>query len=484
MAIWPAFVGPAYRSQSPIAAADRCVNWYPEALENSGEFKNRAALYPTPGLRAFAIMSQFPAGNLFAINDRAYAIYGNQFIEVFANGTTTIRGLLSPTLTRPSMASNGTAGNQIAITSGGNGYVFNTSTLVFTPITDVNFPTGRAINMQYIDGYFVVQVEGTTEFRLSALNDGLTWPGSFVAQRSMAQDIIATIAVTHREVWLIGKQTTEVWYNSGATFPLQPVQGVFLQEGCEWPSSVANLGTTLFWVTGNAQGGRRVVRAGAGYTPERISTHAIEYALQSYIGGTDAIGYGYQDQGHEFYVLNIPSQGVEWVFDNTTGLWHERGTWDPVRGDYQAPRGNCHMYAFGKHLIGDRTGAYLWEQSIDAYTDGDALIRRMRRGVHLTNEKRRTQYASVELDMEVGLGVTIGPVADRNPEVMLRYSNDGAKTWSNERRVTSGEVGRYGTRVRFRNLGQGRDRVFEIATSAAIPWRIVNAYIEATNAET
>ncbi len=219
MAVWPSFVGPAYRSQSPTAATDRCINWYPESLEKSGEVKAKSALYPTPGLELLLTLPTGPVSQLFSINGRAFAVADTGFYELFAGGTYTLRGNVQPSAGRASMASNGTAGNQILVISGGQGYILDTLTNAFGLITDVNFPAGQAVNGWYADGYFVVQVEGTTTFQLSNLNDGTAWGGLSVAQRLFGQDIISAIVVSHRELVILGTQTSEVWYNSGATFP-------------------------------------------------------------------------------------------------------------------------------------------------------------------------------------------------------------------------------------------------------------------------
>ena len=84
--------------------------------------------------------------------------------------------------------------------------------------------------------------------------------------------------------------------------------------------------------------------------------------------------------------------------------------------------------------------------------------------------------SSFELDVEVGLGATTGQGVD--PQVMMRYSGDGGKTWSSEEYRSAGPLGEYSTRVRWNRCGMARRKVFEVAVSDPIPWRILNAYIE------
>jgi hypothetical protein len=71
-----------------------------------------------------------------------------------------------------------------------------------------------------------------------------------------------------------------------------------------------------------------------------------------------------------------------------------------------------------------------------------------------------------------------GTVDGVNPQVMLRMSNDGGKTWGTEMMRSTGKIGEYGKRVRWDRLGRARRRVFEISTSDPVPYRITGATIQ------
>lgn len=70
-----------------------------------------------------------------------------------------------------------------------------------------------------------------------------------------------------------------------------------------------------------------------------------------------------------------------------------------------------------------------------------------------------------------------------NPEIMLRLSNDGGRTWITEQIRTIGKLGEYWHRVRWNRLGCARRRVFEVSVSDPIPWRLVGAYVESQETE-
>jgi PKD repeat protein len=73
------------------------------------------------------------------------------------------------------------------------------------------------------------------------------------------------------------------------------------------------------------------------------------------------------------------------------------------------------------------------------------------------------------------------PASD--PQVMLRISNDGGKTWISEQWRGAGRLGEYFRRIRWNRLGQARRRVYEASVTDAISWRIVGAYLKASTSK-
>jgi hypothetical protein len=58
---------------------------------------------------------------------------------------------------------------------------------------------------------------------------------------------------------------------------------------------------------------------------------------------------------------------------------------------------------------------------------------------------------------------------------MLRWSNDGGSTWSNEHWKSIGKQGKYKNRVIWRRLGLARDRIYEVVVTDPIKAVIVSA---------
>jgi len=178
-------------------------------------------------------------------------------------------------------------------------------------------------------------------------------------------------------------------------------------------------------------------------------------------------------------VLTFPTAGKTWVFDATTNLWHNRGYWDVATSTYKAYRAMWHCFAQGKHLVGDLLRGVIYEMKDDVYTDvGGVAIRRFRRGPHLAQEQLLVVHHFFQLDMDVGVGLNSGQGSD--PQVMLRWSDDGGNTWSNEHWRSAGKRGQYRTRVLWNRLGSSRDRIYEVAMSDPVPWKLVDAFIRMT----
>lgn len=376
------------------------------------------------------------------------------------------------------IVASGDAGNQLLIVGGGNAYCFDLTTNALAQVVE------GATSAGYIGTYFVVLDAASSTLKVSESLDGFVWDASQLYQRSEAGDSWLSMAVTHAEIWLFGSATTEVWVRtSNDETRFVPMQGVFIEQGIIAPNSLVRLKGSLLWVGQNANGAGMIFRS-EGYNAVQISTRGIELQLENLATLADAVAWGYEQEGHSFYVLSFPTDGVTWCFDMLTQEWHQRGYYDPDDMDFTAYRPQCHAFAFGglgfgKHLVGDSQTGRILTMKTTLGTDVDgAVIRRVRQAPHLIAgpKKGRVFYDALFIDVQPGLGVEEGQGSD--PVVMLRYSNDGGKTWSNERQASAGAQGQYGTRVHFTRLGSGRDRVFRMVVTDPIPWRVSGAVWE------
>lgn len=472
---FPAFVGGSYQSQAYTADQERTVNWYVERIEAPGG-SSRSALYPTPGVETIVTATTQPGRGHFFENDREFTVCGNTLYEIGQFGTLSSRGTVAIDGNPATICSNGDGGGQLFVTSGGNGYVYDLTANTLTQIAALN---GKATMGDFLDGYFLCLNASNSTFYISALLDGTSWAtGTDFAQRSTASDPWVSMKVTGRYVWLLGEVTSEVWYDTGASpFPFAAHPSGLVQYGIAAPFSVARIEGALVWLGSSGIGNSYVLRA-PGFAPEVVSNYALQSVLAGYIRVSDAVADTYNDLGHTFYVISFPGQNATWAWDAQTGDWAERGTWNVANNRFDAWSPRFHSLAFGEHRILDSASGGVYRLSSTLMADaGGALIRRVRRAPALTAENERIFYSAFELDLEPGVGVAAGNAQDVDPQVMMRMSNDGGKTWGAEMMRSAGKIGEYKKRVRWNRLGAARRRVFEVSVTAAVPWRITNAFL-------
>jgi hypothetical protein len=474
-------LGSAYVTRSVNAADNRMVNLFPEIIPEGG--KEPAFLNRAPALKFLASVGTGPVRGLWVLKadpTRAFVVSGNEFYEIDTNYTATLRGTVSG-LGTVSMADNG---NQIFIAANPKGYIFNTSTNVFAEITDPDFP--GAVTVGYLNSYFVFNPPNSQKFYITQLLDGTQVDPLDFASAEGSSDGLVSLIVDHRELWLFGTDSVEVWYDAGlADFPLVRIQGAFNELGCAAAYSVAKLDNGLFWLGSDARGQGIVYRAN-GYTGQRISTHAVEWQIQQYGNISDAIAYTYQQDGHSFYVLIFPSANTTWVYDVATQAWHERAGFS--NGDFVRHRSNCQMAYNSEVIVGDYENGNIYAFDLNVFADNGQIQKWLRSWRALptgqNNLKRTTQH-TMQLDCETGVGLNVGQGQD--PQLMLRWSDDGGHTWSNEHWTSGGKIGVYQRRAIWRRLGMTlklRDRVYEVSGTDPVKISIVGAelLLSGTNA--
>ena len=388
-------LGGSYVARSTNAADARLVNLYAEATAEGG--KEAGFLSRAPGLRTLTTVGSGPIRGLWTFGQYAYVVSGLELYRMSADYGSSLLG--SVTGTGPvSMTDNGI---QLFIACNGPGFIYNANTGVFSVIGDPDF--AGAVSVGFIDGYFVFTQPNSQIFWVTTLYDGTSIDPLDFASAEGSPDGIVGMIVDHREVWLLGTNSVEVWYDAGNTdFPLARIQGAYAEVGCAATFSVAKLDNGIFWLGSDARGSGIVYRS-KGYTPVRVSTSAVEYAIQNYAVISDAVAYTYQQQGHTFYVLTFPSAGATWVYDASTDLWHERAGWGA--NGFMRHRSNCQMNFNNEIIVGDFETGKIYAFDLDVYTDDGGIQKWLRSWRAIPtgqNDLKRTAQHSLQLDMEVG----------------------------------------------------------------------------------
>ncbi len=464
-----------YTSLSPQVDAEECFGWYPEVPESPGA-KTPVALYPTPGKSLFCSLAGPSVRGEFFFQGMLFAVSGATFYQITASGTATILGTVQSDNNPISWAA---GPNQIVFTSGGGLYVWNFTTSVFSQVpTSTLFLATGVIQVLYLDGFYVALFTNSDAFQISNPDDATTWPLINVGEVSVYSDNVVGMIAAYRQIGFYGPKRSAFYYDAGTPLvPILPASGAFIEQGCAAPFSLCFMDNSIFWLGQDERGAGIMWRAN-GYTPQRVSTFATEYAWSKYSTIADAIAYTYQEEGHTFLVLYFPKANATWVYDAATQLWHRRGFWSG--GFYTADRSRCHAYAFGMHLVGDTQTGNIYQQSIAIGNDFGNPIVRTRISPTITTELDRMYHHRVQLDCEVGLGpdMTDGAGHIEAQQVTMSFSTNCGKSWSNEQSRSLGKVGEYNKRVYWDRLGQSRQRTYKFKTTAAL--RIANAYTIAT----
>jgi hypothetical protein len=254
------------------------------------------------------------------------------------------------------------------------------------------------------------------------------------------------------------------------------MQNVFLEQGIETPYSVDSLDNSVFWLGGSIRGEGPVWTL-KGYEPVRVSTHALESAMAGMPTVADAVAFTARHGGHAWYFLDFPSGEQTWSFDTATQAWTELPS---LQGDgsFTNYLSNQHCSAFGEHLFGDRhTGQlYIWDISYHLYGTAPRLCRRT--SPHVRNEQKRLRYSMFRVEAEMGVGLDGGQIPGADPQMMLRYSDDGGHGWSAGRWRSAGRIGATRQQAVWYQLGQSRQRAFEVTITDPVNIALLAAYLE------
>jgi len=377
-------------------------------------------------------------------------------------------------------------------------YALNFSVM---PTNDGPFEGADVVDV--VDNYFVYNRPGTQQYGSSNILSPISSALAF-SSKDGAPDNLVSLIVDHREVYLLGEVSSEVWVNSGLfPFAFQRIPGTSTQHGIAAKFSVARLGNSFAYLSKNIRGDGQVMLMN-GYTPTRISNHAVENSIEG-ADISDARAWTYLSEGHEVYVVSFPGLDLTWAYDIATGMWH-KWLWVDNQNIFHRHRGNCHTHFANMNLVGDWENGQIYMLDPNVYTDDGQEIRRVRRAPHLVSDFQRQYFSELQILFQPGVGLTGNVIGSNsptnavaglavaglavagqnslatlgaNPQAMLRWSNDGGSTWSNEHWVSIGVQGRYKNRAIWRRLGQARDRIFEVVVTDPIKAVIVAANLKA-----
>lgn len=455
----------SYQSEARQLSSQRMVNCF---LEKEPEgTKSKHPILRVPGIETVLTFPTSPVRGAAEHLGAPYFVAGTVLYRVSGTDTSVVGTI--PGTARVDMFSNG---SQLGIVANQDLYVYETT---LAKVTDAGY--GGAIDATYLDLFGVFVSPNSANFFINNpgaasfpdLND---FDALDYATAEAAPGNIVAIESDHRELIILKEKSGEIWTNTGnADFTFQPIGNAFLELGCIARHSVAKADNTIFWLANDM-----TIRRLDGYTPIRVSTHAIENEFTKMTTRNDAYAFSHPFNGHLFYVITFPTENHTFVYDITTQLWHERET------DSMEWRAGYYLYSNDTHYIGDLTSGKLGKLNGLVNEDFDEVQRVSVTSPSISSEGKQIFFKRLHVDFEMGRGLLTGQGDD--PQAMLQWSDDGGRTWSSEYWRSLGKIGEYSRRAVWTRLGCSRDRVFRLSFSDPTPFTLISAQADIEVGET
>lgn len=477
MVMWVSFdvVGGYDKERTPLFNCEDTINWY--IIQNPNGKKSQA-LSRVPGYK-FELHLESANGysrpnGLFSFENNLYSVVGDSVYLIESDLNVIDIGSLSTSDGYMSISANNS--QQIIFVDGTDGFICDTFAQTFTQITDPAFPPNPQM-VAFLDGYFVTIAGGTNTFVLSAPNDGTKWTFAGNAEYATANaypGILTALAVVNRRLFLFKEQSTEVWYNAGASdFPFRRDNNSILSYGCATKNSIAT-GEGLLFFMSLGENGNYSIMSSDGSNPKKISTSSIDDTINAFTNPLDMDSIIYKtEDGHLFYQMNWTTDDFTLVYDVTTNLWHRMKLISKKPKEefpfLEKTRhiANSHAFAFGKHFIGSYKDQNLYSLSLNYSNNNGEPIVCSRTFKHLIQSNYRAiQIDDLQLDFQSGVGNVSGIY--RDPAAYLEISRNGGISFGNEMRSQIGRLGHREQRTIWHQLGQYYDFVGRVNVYADV----------------
>lgn len=424
--------------------------------------KSPVSIFGMPGLSQLGTAGVGPIRGAWNMNEILYVVSGGSLYSISSLGVSTFLGATITGNGAVSMSDNGT---QLCIVNGVEGYIYSVDT-GFVLITDPNFHPAQSVT--FMDGYFIFNWTGTNKFFISNLLDGLTYDALGFASAEVQPDFTLAVLNQQENLLIFGARSIETWYDSGdVNFPFARYDGATIERGIAASLALVKEDNSVFFL-----GNDLIFYRLNGVVPVRVSTFAIEAAIQVYATVSDAYCFSLTYEGHKWVYLIFPSANKTWVYDIATDLWHERESFNMDGSTMGRWRGNCFIQCYGKLIIGDAYTNKVGYYDLSVYNEyGFPIIAELvSPATHA--DRHRVFFRKFELDVETGVGLTTGQGSD--PQIMLNWSDDGGRTYSElQPWNTMGKIGAYLTRLRWLRMGQARQRVWKVTISDPVRRTII-----------
>lgn len=424
--------------------------------------KTPVVLVRPPSVRSWGTAGNGPIEGLHTDHGSLYVASGGGFYTVTSAAVATFRGAYGSS-TEVDMDSNV---NGVIIVSPPLAYSYTVSGATFAQITDADFLARGAGDVEHLDGYMLFREPSTGRFFSSDLNSLTAYDALMFATAEGSPDALVGMKVDHRQIFLAGEKSCELWENTGQSgYPFERMVNGFIEAGCINGKTIAKGDNSIFWVDETY-----VVRRLEGATPVRVSDHGVEQWLRT-VTILSLRGYFMSIEGHLTYFLRAP-EGC-FCFDITTQSWYERQTYDEDTWNWANP-----VRFAGKLLVGSTTSNVIGELDPEYYYElGETLLATWQyQPVYA--EGIRAFHDRLDLVIETGVGLTTGQGSA--PEILCSFSDDGGFNFFHLPNRSLGAIGQRRTRVSWSGLGScdsPHGRVYKMAVSDPVRLGVVDTIL-------
>ncbi len=444
----------------------RHINCRVRALPSGSKYDR--AIFPKAGLKRWddggSTYSGSTRGTSKLNESTLVALHGNQLVEYDSNGVSTLKSSVVGS-GKVFMVRNMKTTTQICIvTSDSQAFLYENGAI--TQITDADLPPPNSV--AFLDGYFIFSISDGRYF-ISSINEGSTISAlDFTSAESHPDDLVRVYAFRGL-LYLFGTESIEIHQNTGnSSFPFEVFQadiGFGLLAG----HAVATVESknSIAWVDKDG-----IVQTMAGTTPQAISNDDVVKAINDLTTSEkeDIEAFSYKDGKDE--ILCIQSDQFSWEWNATTGQWNESQSFGLDNW-----RATAHVFFQNLHVVGDRSSGKLYYIDPDA-DDEDTNHHVMTIHAPIIHKfSDHVRLGTLNIDLIRGTGLNSGDEHDDNPQIVMSWSKDGGRTFSNQRSRSSGRQSEREKRVRYNRNGQigPEGRIYKLSMSAAVRRGIMNA---------
>ncbi len=445
----------SYRLPFPQASSRRLVNCFAEAAPPERPNGQAVRLVRAPGILAFVDTEETECRGYTVMGDTLYVVAGDQLFSV------TEAGVISA-ISGDSIGGNGPVrmannGTDIVIVVPGTQAGYSSDGSTVAEITDSTFTGWGAIDVAYIEGYFVFVRPNSAQF-FNPNVDSLTFNALKIITANGAPDNLVGIGANRGELMLPGVESFERWYDAGQTpgSPFARSPNGFDGTGCAAGMSLISNQDAVFMLAKD----KTFRQFGGSWAP--ISNAGIDSVIAAMDQVSDCYGMSYSHSGHHFNVWTFPNGGRTVDHDMTTGEWHER---ESRINTVSLGRWRVAFIAqvWGKQIVGDRESGKLGILDPETFEEwGEPQVMSWAYP-NVYAPGRGVSHRELTLFIAAGRGPLTGQGSD--PKLTLYYSNDGGCTWTAKPFGSLGATGQHERRCRFFNLGLSMDRAYRVDVS-------------------